>query len=58
MLEKRGADANYVDTKQCTPLIAASGGGHVPVVEALIAAGSKVEYARREDGCNSSLRSL
>jgi ankyrin repeat protein len=55
MLEERGADANYVSADQLTPLIAASGGGHVPVVEALIAAGSEVEYARREDGYTALL---
>ena len=55
MLEERGADANYVGTDQYTPLIAASGGGHVPVVEALIAADSKVDYARREDGSTALL---
>jgi ankyrin repeat protein len=35
--------------------MAASFGGHVPVVEALIAADSRVEYARREDGLTALL---
>ena len=47
MLDERGADANYVSTDQFTPLMAASVGGNVLVVEALIAAGSRVEYSRR-----------
>ena len=55
MLDERGADANYVGPEQCTPLIAASQGGHVPVVEALIAADSRVEYARRKDGYTALL---
>ncbi|CAN0508118.1 unnamed protein product, partial [Ectocarpus sp. 8 AP-2014] len=43
LLDKVGVDKNFKDTRGDTPLILAASGGHLPVVEALLAAGVDVD---------------
>ena len=55
LLAERGANVNYFSDEGYFPLFAASGGGHVQVVDALLEAGAQVNATRPQDSATALL---